>query len=493
MKNETTYRAAELLASNVKRLRAVALTIPENGVTLSGKNGSGKSSILDSIAQALDGGSAQPERPINDAEDHADIRLTLEAEDGGTPQTIVIERTYERDAENGDLYTTALRVRYDDSTIKRPQSALDALRGATVDPRAWADPPGLTKPAARDRARLKLLCGALKDGFDLDAHAREREILADRRLNAGRDKRAKEAVRDDLGGLPPLPDAPDAEAKKSAEDRLSGARASVSDWKLRERERADRTDSAESAVRAASDLVDEWLEEFNGAKGEVEQLEKDLFKAQTRVGLAREGGRKAQDQHSARKSTLVAVLSETVDQSDADPQPDPEREVIEAEATLAAFDVARGLFADAESARERVRRAHSEFEEAEGLWRDLDDAVGEMDEKLTRAVAALPMPADVEITPELRVLVGGVPVDQASAAERLRAAVGVAAGLCGHLRLLWVHDGALLDAESRAALARAAGEAGVQLILETVEPSDGSVVIEDGEIVGAPGAERRTA
>lgn len=54
----------ELRAENTKRLRAVTIRPEANGlVVLSGRNGAGKSSVLDAIAMALGGRGEVPAEP----------------------------------------------------------------------------------------------------------------------------------------------------------------------------------------------------------------------------------------------------------------------------------------------------------------------------------------------------------------------------------------------------------------------------------------------
>lgn len=67
----------ELKSSNIKRLKAVELQLDEkqNLVVISGKNGAGKSSVLDSIFYALGGAKIIPGKPIREGEDHAEVVL----------------------------------------------------------------------------------------------------------------------------------------------------------------------------------------------------------------------------------------------------------------------------------------------------------------------------------------------------------------------------------------------------------------------------------
>lgn len=72
-------RIIELKSSNIKRLKAVELTFDENKnlVIISGRNGQGKTSVLDSIWYALGGTKIAPDKPIREGQEEAKIELNL--------------------------------------------------------------------------------------------------------------------------------------------------------------------------------------------------------------------------------------------------------------------------------------------------------------------------------------------------------------------------------------------------------------------------------
>src|ERR1035441_8426583 len=66
----------KLTSENVKRLQAVEITPDGNVVVIGGKNGAGKSSVLDSIEYAL-GGDTADRMPVRRGEEKAKIVLDL--------------------------------------------------------------------------------------------------------------------------------------------------------------------------------------------------------------------------------------------------------------------------------------------------------------------------------------------------------------------------------------------------------------------------------
>src|SRR5258706_15795265 len=70
-------KIVKLVAENVKRLHAVTIEPDGALVTVGGKNGAGKSSVLDSIAWALGGEKLVPPEPIRSGESEAKIVVDL--------------------------------------------------------------------------------------------------------------------------------------------------------------------------------------------------------------------------------------------------------------------------------------------------------------------------------------------------------------------------------------------------------------------------------
>lgn len=77
----------------------------------------------------------------------------------------------------------------------------------------------------------------------------------------------------------------------------------------------------------------------------------------------------------------------------------------------------------------------------------------------------------------------GVPLDQASQAQRVRVSVAMGIAMNPELRVLLVRDASLLDDESMGMIAQMAEDADAQLWLERVGDGDaGAIIIEDGAV-----------
>ncbi len=172
-----------LEAENVKRLRAVEIEPDGNMVVISGRNGQGKTSILDAIAMALGGAKASKltSKPIRDGEKEASVTLDL--------GDFTVTRKWRGD-------NSTLRVESKDGAeYKSPQRFLDEKLGAlSFDPLAFAnDDP---------KKQLATLLGLVKLSFDPEHLDAQRLSIYTERTEIGRALKSAEAT---LEGLPHVP------------------------------------------------------------------------------------------------------------------------------------------------------------------------------------------------------------------------------------------------------------------------------------------------
>lgn len=163
-----------LQAENVKRLVAIDITPDSNVVKITGKNGNGKTSVLDAIWWCLGGAKNIQARPIHDGAEEGFVTLNL--------GEIKVTRTF-RYKGNGEV-TTSLKV---EGSKGSPQSIIDKILGdLTFDPLNFA------------RMEAKKQFDTLKQFVpDVDFEAIESDNKSDRetRTIVGRDlKQAKASV-----------------------------------------------------------------------------------------------------------------------------------------------------------------------------------------------------------------------------------------------------------------------------------------------------------
>jgi hypothetical protein len=227
---------------------------------------------------------------------------------------------------------------------------------------------------------------------------------------------------------------------------------------LKERDEAGRKNAANAAARSKADAARRILE---ARQAELNRLQKMVAEAEQQVDAAFD---------AADKAGLAAV-----DLVDDD---------------LAQFD-AQLQQADATTkrnaqAKERARLI-AERDESDAAAKALTDQIEKIDEWKRDQIAAAAMPiSGLSFSADGGVTFAGVPFEQASHAERLRASVAIGFAMNPRLRVLLVRDASLLDEDGLRLVAEMAEQAGAQVWLERVErDAQTTVLIEDGQVVAA--------
>lgn len=418
-----------LESNNVKRLKAVRITPSAEGlVVIKGDNGEGKSSVLDSIAYALGGEKLCPPEVIRRGEKSAEVTVDL--------GDFIVSRRW---TPSGSTLKVATP---DGAKYSSPQGMLDKLVGTlSFDPLEFAR----QKPKEQYETLRRLV------GIDFSKLEAKRKALYDERTGANARLRDTTAV---FEAALHYPDAkPVVVADLLAEQDAIRA-------KEQEQERArGACEAAAQSVTAGK----EWLDE---QKGRIAELERQLADARTKLTE----GEKRLEQRRA--------------------------EVVVAEEALAAIAVpeiepVRAKLASAEEANAQVRanaqRAEAEKKKlaAEAEAKRLTTEIEAIDAEKAKQLGAAKFPIGGLGLAGEGVTFRGVPLEQASQAERIRVSLAIGLALNPRLRVLLIRDASLLDARSLELVAAMAEESGAQLWIERVgTDGEGGVLIEDGEVRG---------
>jgi len=422
--NETkARRIVSLTIENVKRISVAHIT-PDGRpmIVIGGRNGQGKTSVLDAIEYALGGKGAICTRPIRDGEETA--RSVVDLGD------IIVTRTFT--AKGSYLQVTNA----DGFQARGPQDLLDKMVGRlSFDPLKFVH-----MDAKKQMETLRELVGI--DLSDLDE---QRKTAYAARTEANRDVKRLRGAYSEMEAPP------------------------------------EGTPETEVSVAALMKQIDE-AEKHNTGNEEKRKPVSDAAEAlDTARQCLAETNRKIADLELAAdaRTTDIAHKQERLDEmradvaklEDIDTAPIREKvagaETINRAVRLVA-DRAR-LVADGLAAKNRAATLTAEID-------------GYDDDRRAR-LAAAEFPVDGLSLDDFGVTFRDVPLSQASGAEQLR--VSVAMGLAANpsLRVLLIRDGSLLDAESMALLESMAADADAQVWVERVGDADAcAVVIEDGTV-----------
>lgn len=419
-------------AENIKKLRAVEITPDGHVVRITGRNGAGKSSVLDAIYWALAGAGTVDAVPVRQGEEKARIQLDL--------GTVLVTRRFT--AAGG----TSLTVESAEGAVFRsPQTVLDQLLG-----KLSFDPLAFTRMAPKEQLdALKRLVPV-----DVDLDALERENKAAYEARTGVNRRIKE-----LDAQLTKLDAeiqPDVDTTLVDTSTLLAQMATASEHNERvdqeRRLRADRADSLALFRRQAAEFrakAAEWLRRAEHEEQAAADLERELAEA----------------------------------------PPIPERRDVQE--LLAEVEAAQAANAAKEAERRRRDERHRLANDLQRLIGEQHDLTMQMVERAGQkeaAIARAAMPVDGLGFGDGEVLYRGLPLAQASSAEQLRVSVALAMAANPKLRVLRIRDGSLLDADSLKLLGEMVAAHDFQAWIEVAElDSPVGIQIEDGAVVAIDG------
>lgn len=440
-------RVVSLQTENFKRLKAVDITPDGHVVTIGGKNGQGKSSVLDAIYVALKGRAVAPPKPVRKGEEKCTIRLDL--------GDLVVTRTFT--VKEGEQFTDTLKVeRADGLRYPKPQGVLDQLLGEI-----GFDPFEFVQKASKDQ--VAALLDMVPLSVDLD-ELREQDAsdYANRR-DTNRDGTSLAAQlaaipKEDVPQQAPDRDALTQQLATAAETNSAIDREAIRrDGLVRDRDTMLRTAEQDRARIVEIDAEIERLQAARASK---------VADAET------------MDQRAADATAAVDALPPLDEKVDAAAI---QRQLQEADATLRAIE-------------RQQRRAQLEQQvndlraKSEGFTKAMQERAKLRGEALAKAkmpVEGLGIAIDDKGQPYLTW--EGLPFDkdQISTAAQLRvsAAIGMAANPT--LRVLRIKDGSLLDDDSMAMLASMAEAEDFQLWVEVVGDGGVGIIMEAGEVRGA--------
>ena len=426
-------KIVQLNAENIKRLVAVEIRPDGTLVEITGKNGQGKTSILDAIWWALDTNKSVQSKPIRDGADSAFIKLDL--------GEYVVTKKFKLKPD-GDCTISLTVQNKDGAKFGSPQDLLSSFIGdLTFDPLAFS----------RMKPREQVIAlRALVPDYDFDDADQKNKKDFDDRTDVNRTARDLKARIDALQ----VPE--DTPAERISADELMAELQQAMDHNAKIDEASSRIASIKQSIQSGERAIAGLREQVVDLQARIERFQNEIRETELRIEELR-------DQEDA------ITIGEKMD-----------------------IEPIRLRVTDSEEINRRVERRKQreallvELKSAEEKSDALTKAIEDRKAAATKAVRGAKLPvAGLELT-EDAVLLNGQPFDQGSDAEQLRVSIAVAGAMNPKLRVIRVRDGSLLDPDSIIALTQYAEEHDLQCWVETVSSGrESAVVIEDGMVAGA--------
>lgn len=432
---DDTITVVGVEVSNFHRLRVarVQLVPGEGLVRVTGKNGSGKTSLLRSLKAALGGaGEVLGEAVVNDESEDGTGSVRLHLSNGFT-----VERRFTEANPKG--YLTVIGP----DGGKHNQGKLTQWIGPhSFDPLSFFSEP----PARQNEILLSLGDPSLPQ--QLQALRAERAQVREQRTPWIVKKRSAMQVPQPAGDRP---------ERISTRDELA---------RMGELQRAERE------KRQAAENVDRLRRERARGEEVEEQLQAKIDELRERLRLAESDLKKEQ----AKDAQLDQAIDEAIVAWEELPDPTAELQAVQARLEEA-DEIAAAL-----RPWEAWDRAQAELEEAREREAELTDEIADFDRRELDLVASAGLPVAGLTFDESGPQLNGRPLSVASGAERIRLAVAVALAVNPALKIALVDEANDVDLEGLEALDELAKEHGFQLwVCRLGLEGHGEIVVEDGQ------------
>lgn len=430
-----------LVAENYKRLRVVEIHPKGRMVKITGKNGQGKTSVLDAIYAGLVGARAFAEKPVRKGADKARIKIDL--------GELIVTRTITPTG------TQTLHVENAKGTkIASPQTMLDELLGKmTFDPLQFIQ----MKP----KEQVEMLRTVADIGLDVDALNAANTADYDERRIVNRDV---ERLQVEVNAVIVQDGLPKAKVDESAIlekiNHANAANAKAGATLRKKQELGAELGKAQAAESQHLQFIHEQEEKIKQLKAELAKAEKNLLAA---VSTKRSMEQATADARAAYESA-------------------PEGEVVDV--ALFTAELAQAQLANREiDKRTRRETLEKELREKQNRAAELTRSMEARNEQKNAAMANAKMPVAGLTFDENQVLFNGIPISQLGEAEQIRISASIAMAASPKVRIMRILHGEAMDDDSLAVLEQMAEERDFQVWMAKVDSSGKvGIVLEDGMV-----------
>ncbi|ACC98534.1 hypothetical protein Emin_0981 [Elusimicrobium minutum Pei191] len=410
-----------LQLENIKKIKAITIRPEGNFVEISGRNGQGKSTVLDAIWWVLKGKDNIQQMPVRQGQEKGTIRLEL--------NDLIIERVFKVN-EVGTDYTTTIKVTSKDGAkYSSPQAVLDKFTGIL-----GFDPLAFMRMSAKEQYEFIRKNADLK--VDIDELDRKHKSLYEQRTEVNREVKRLEAQIESM----PIVNVP--KERVDVATLMSVLQnAQESNQKIQKAKYA--LDSLTQKKISKQDEIKRLEAQILSIKSDVEQLDVDI-----------------------RRGLEFMRSNQPIDTTDI------ESKIKDAETINAAFDAAVN--------RDKLVTQKIN-EEAHVIH--LNNEMESLENQKKQAIESANLPVKELGFGNNELLYKGLPIKQLSAAEQLKLSMDIATAENPDLKVILLRDASLLDDESLEYIKQRAEESGYQIWAERVDTTGTKgFVIEDGEL-----------
>ena len=420
-----SYKILNLKIKNMKVIEAIEICPKTNAIIISGENGNGKSTVLESILWTLAGERNIPENAVKVGERRGEIEIDL--------GDFKVRREFRGEK------TSLIVLGKEGNKINSPQAFLNSIiEKTTFDPMVFMRSP--------EREQVEMLKKAM--GVDFTELDEGRKSLEGTRLEIGREARL---VQGQLREYEDVQGSFKEQKTRSMQEisvELGKLEADEEDMRRREQEvrkLQSRIERKQSQVAQVQEQIERLHRQTEAITEEIAEDEKELMGIEITGGA--EPGKIRGLREELRQVAEGAKMKERYEQ------------------------------------KEKLRNKLGDLEdEREAITQSLENIVQQ--KKATLEATQFPVPG-IEFVGD-SVQYKGLPISNASMAEKMKVSLAIAMAVKTKLKVITLEDGSLLDDESLEEVKKFAEKNDMQVWIERVGEEDNSFVIREGRLEGEP-------
>jgi DNA repair exonuclease SbcCD ATPase subunit len=421
-----------------KNLSGVKITLDKHANVISGKNGAGKTSVIEGMMDALLGKTEMgkvPQRKIKKGEDSATIEVTLDTDDG--------ELIVQRKITQKDVYLKAHRS----DGIKVTQTDLSNLLDKTTI--------NITKLLFMKPDEQVNFIKSVAGINTEEVEEKYRELYAERTVLNRELKQAK-AVLDSK----PEP------------------------------ENVERVDVSElqkelSEAMMHNQEADKMSNEINAKKMRIESIESSVSAGDAEIEQLQQRIADIKQKNKERKAEISTIKKEI--KGFKKPQYRDVSALNEQITTAAVTNELAAVYEDYVSAKQDVVDAE---EKVNAVNAQMQSALREREDII--ANGRLPF-KNIGLDKDLGLTISGIPFSEMSTAQKIRVMSRIYIESNPRLKVIYIQDGSLLDEDTLAQITEMSDMKDFQFLIEVVEEHDGDIIMREGRVVGGDDIEDEDA
>ncbi len=422
-------KIVKLVSRNIKNLKAIEITPAGDAVILSGKNGVGKSAIIDSIFSALTG--KRLEDPIRHGEERADVVVDM--------GDFTVKKTWTEKGEAIQVYSTneqGKKIKY-----SSPQTFLDEKIGElSFDPMAFKDMKSV------DRIEI------LKKIVGLDFTALGEDVVAVYQERSTLNSRIKESLAHLKNTEAPDPKTPDEEILYKGElEKIQDLRQKRATFVKINEQKADvknKIEGGHGLIKECGVQIEELKKRMEIELSRIKKLEKSDWYTQAQIPEVTEA------------------------------------QIIAAESALEDIEHKNADIRAAKRYRQSIKNADKLKKESDKL----SEKLRRLDQDKSTQVANAKFPIDGLSLTDEAVMYKGDRFDRLSTGQQIRVSTAIGMALNPELKVIFIREGSLLDTENLKDIIAQAKDKNYQVWLERCdETGQVGFFIEAGEVKAVNG------